>query len=97
MDLLELEIERHRWAEISCACGPSAAHLANDLRRLARAESRAEFNIDLGNHVYLASCLWECAPAATAVALAGLAGRQSTAPGGRLCPDKPHECFLVRR
>lgn len=82
LDLMELEIGRHPWDEISCRCGGTAAHVAGNLRRMATATTDAEaLDADLGNCLWLAGCLEAAAVPATAVALAALAGGNTTERG----------------
>ncbi|MFH8383891.1 hypothetical protein ACH4E7_23580 [Kitasatospora sp. NPDC018058] len=69
MRLVEMEIARQDWANMHCGCGGSAGHLAEDLRRIARGESRQWLNGCCWDPVVL----WEPAPAVASVALAGLA------------------------
>jgi hypothetical protein len=73
--LVELEIERHDWAALRCGCGRSAAHVAVDLLRLARASTSSECTtaiIDNGD-VLLPDVLFEPSVPTVSIALAALA------------------------
>jgi hypothetical protein len=74
VELVELEIARHDWAALPCGCGRSAAHLAADLSRMARATAAEDADIEiLDGHVFIPSVLYEPAVPAVSVALAALA------------------------
>jgi hypothetical protein len=80
MEIVELEIAGHDWKRLRCGCGKSAAHLADDLLRLARAETDSEADrISLDSHVMLSSVLMEPAPPVVSVALASLTDKTSPA------------------
>ncbi|GII88354.1 hypothetical protein Ssi03_63440 [Sphaerisporangium siamense] len=73
MNLVKLEIERHRWDEMQCGCDRSAAHVATDLLRLAQGGERG-FDVEtLDGHVYISSVLFEPSVPTVSVALAALA------------------------
>ncbi|UOX90826.1 hypothetical protein MUY14_09430 [Amycolatopsis sp. FBCC-B4732] len=74
MKLVELEIARHDWSREHCACGRSAEHVAEDLRRLAGADEASGFGTDaLEGHVFVSSFIHEPAVPVVSVALAALA------------------------
>jgi hypothetical protein len=74
VELVELEIARHDWAALPCGCGRSAAHVAADLSRMARATAPEDADIELlSGHVFIPSVLYEPAVPAVSVALAALA------------------------
>lgn len=75
MRFVELEIERHDWAALECGCGRSAAHVASDLLRLARANTASECTTDVidNGHVLLPDVLFEPSVPTVSVALAALA------------------------
>jgi hypothetical protein len=57
-----LEIDRHDWASLSCACGKGAGHLAGDLKSLLRAGHPSEVvGVTLDGHVEDCSLLFACA------------------------------------
>lgn len=83
MNVVDFEIARHDWASMSCGCGKSAAHVPEDLRRLARARSDGEANLHgLTDHVTFVVHHEPSVPAVS-VALAALAA--DTAPAARRC------------
>ncbi|WP_067132149.1 hypothetical protein [Microtetraspora malaysiensis] len=75
MKLVELEIERHDWAALQCGCGQSAAHVASDLLRLAKANTSGECTTDIidNGHVFLPDVLFAPSVPTVSVALAALA------------------------
>lgn len=74
MKLVELEIARHDWPGEHCACGRSAEHVAEDLRRLAGAEESSGLGTEVfEGHVFVSSFVHEPAVPVVSVALAALA------------------------
>ncbi|MDO3700958.1 hypothetical protein Q3W71_04605 [Micromonospora sp. C28SCA-DRY-2] len=80
-EIVELEIARNDWDALRCGCGGSAAHVAEELLALARAEDDARFEV-LEGHVMTPEVLLEPALPVVSVALAALADR--VAPPARL-------------
>ncbi|MBB5627060.1 hypothetical protein [Sphaerisporangium krabiense] len=75
MNLVKLEIERHRWDGMQCGCDRSAAHVATDLLRLAQGGGEHGFDVveTLDGHAYIPSVLFEPSVPAVSVVLAALA------------------------
>lgn len=81
MEIVELEIAGHDWKSLRCGCGRSAAHLAGDLLKLARAQSDSDVDrVALDDHVMVPpGLLVEPALPVVSVALAALADETSPA------------------
>ncbi|MBQ0894361.1 hypothetical protein KBX37_14855 [Micromonospora sp. U56] len=81
MEIVELEIAGHDWKSLRCGCGRSAAHLAGDLLKLARAQSDSDVDrVALDGHFMVSpSVLMEPALPMVSVALAALADKTSLA------------------
>ncbi|MFE9606841.1 hypothetical protein [Streptomyces hokutonensis] len=74
MKLVELEIERHDWANLRCGCGLPATHVAADLKQLVGSTEEDGFDIEsLDGHVLMPSVLFEPSVPTVSVALAALA------------------------
>ncbi|MFE1768191.1 hypothetical protein ACFW81_28735 [Streptomyces angustmyceticus] len=74
MKLVEIEIDRHDWAQLRCACGQPASHVAADLLKMARADGESEIDAEvLEGHAWTSAALFEPALPAVSVALAALA------------------------
>ena len=73
--LIDVEIGRHDWAAFECGCAETAAHLADDLRLLAEAQSSQEARaLHIENHALIQSFPQEPAAPVTSVLMAALAG-----------------------
>ncbi|MGI5457126.1 hypothetical protein ACQEWB_28980 [Streptomyces sp. CA-249302] len=85
--LIDVEIGRHDWSALECGCGKAAAHLADDLLRLAAAQSSHEARaLHIDDHALIQSFPQEPAVPVTSVLMAALAGDLSD--GARLvCLD----------
>ncbi|MGC5022736.1 hypothetical protein [Micromonospora sp. DT47] len=79
MEIVELEIAGHDWKSLRCGCGRSAAHLARDLLKLARAQTDSDVDrVALDGHFMISpSVLMEPALPMVSVALAALADETS--------------------
>ena len=56
MRLIEGEIGRYDWSAFECGCTKTAAHLADDLLRLAAAQSSEEARaLHIENHAMIQS------------------------------------------
>lgn len=68
-----LEIDRHDWGALGCACGRGAGHLPADIKALLQAaEPSQAMDIGFDGHVEDCSLLFECAIAAVPVILLAL-------------------------
>ncbi|WP_328682215.1 hypothetical protein [Streptomyces sp. NBC_00343] len=87
MRLIDVEIGRYDWSAFACGCTKTAAHLADDLRRLAVAQSSEEARaLHIENHAMIQSIPQEPAVPVASVLMAALAGDLS--PGARfVCLD----------
>ncbi|MGW3036393.1 hypothetical protein ACWDCB_34930 [Streptomyces sp. NPDC001178] len=75
MGLINAEIGRHDWSAFECGCGKTAAHLADDLKMLAEAQSREEARaLRIDDHALIQSFPQEPAAPVAAVLMAALAG-----------------------
>ncbi|MGW2517194.1 hypothetical protein ACWC09_09195 [Streptomyces sp. NPDC001617] len=75
MPLIDLEIGRYDWSGLRCGCGKSAVHLADDLMRLAGAQTREEASaLRIDDHAMIQSFPQEPAVPVAAVLMAALAG-----------------------
>ncbi|MFF8265979.1 hypothetical protein ACF059_01165 [Streptomyces sp. NPDC016562] len=76
LELVELEIQRHKWSDMLCGCGESAAHVPALLLELAgQAEEGGGIDYDgVARHVVSpASMFLEVAPPVVSVGMAVLA------------------------
>jgi|GEM_PF-3809319 len=78
VDLMELEIGRHRWPEMACGCRRSAAHLPDDLRRMVRATEEPQYGFFVDDHIWEPEVIFEPAVPAASVMVAALAGTEMT-------------------
>lgn len=87
MRLVDVEIGRYDWSAFECGCMKSAAHLADDLQRLAEAQSvEGARALHIENHALIQSIPQPPAEAVASVLMAALAGALS--PGARfVCLD----------
>jgi hypothetical protein len=87
MRLIDVEIGRYDWSAFECGCTRTAAHLADDLRRLVEAQSEEEARaLHIENHALIQSIPQPPAEAVASVLMAALAGELS--PGARfVCLD----------
>ncbi|MFI8233650.1 hypothetical protein ACIGDI_32970 [Streptomyces sp. NPDC085900] len=85
--LIDVEIDRYDWSAFTCGCTKTAAHLADDLLRLASAQSSEEARaLHIENHALIQSIPQEPAVHVASVLMAALAGDLS--PGARfVCLD----------
>jgi hypothetical protein len=73
--LIDVEVGRYDRQAFACGCGKSAAHLADDLVRLARAQTREEADeLRIDDHALIQSFPQEPAVPVTAVLMAALSG-----------------------
>jgi hypothetical protein len=71
MRLIDAEIGRYDWSALRCGCGKTAEHLADDLRRLAAAQSREEARaLRIDDHAMVQSFPREPAVSVTSVLMA---------------------------
>jgi len=76
--LVELEIARHDWSREQCAYGWPAAHVADDLRRLAGVDESSGADLEIfEGHVLVSSFVHGPAVRAVSVVLAALAAEAS--------------------
>ena len=87
MRLIDVEIGRYDWSAFECGCTRTAAHLADDLRRLVEAQSEEEARaLHIENHALIQSIPQPPAEAVASVLMAALAGELP--PGARfVCLD----------
>ncbi|MER5446892.1 hypothetical protein ABT065_14790 [Streptomyces sp. NPDC002764] len=75
MRLIDVEIGRYDWSAFGCGCGRTAAHLADDLKLLAEAQSREEaWALRIHDHALIQSFPQEPAAHVVAVLIAALSG-----------------------
>ncbi|GGR85948.1 hypothetical protein GCM10010269_26380 [Streptomyces humidus] len=75
MRLIDVEIDRYDWSTFECGCGKTAAHLADDLRLLAEAQSREGARaLRIDDHALIQSFPQEPAVPVAAVLMAALSG-----------------------
>ncbi|MER5596081.1 hypothetical protein [Streptomyces sp. NPDC002265] len=82
-----MEIDRYDWPAFACGCGKTAAHLADDLKLLAEAQSQEGARaLRIEDHALIQSFPQEPAVPVTAVLMAALSS--DLAPGARVvCLD----------
>ncbi|MGX4735063.1 hypothetical protein [Kitasatospora griseola] len=79
-ELVRVELARHDWTALSCACGDSAEHLPLVFEALLTAESPQDARgYYLTGHVEYSCLIAECTGPAIGVILAALAGEVSPA------------------
>ncbi|MFD4562147.1 hypothetical protein ACFWP5_48950 [Streptomyces sp. NPDC058469] len=75
MGFIDVEVSRYDWSALRCGCGKTAEHLADDLLRLAAAQSREEAQaLRIEDHALIQSFPQEPAVPVTSVLMAALAG-----------------------